>query len=437
MLNLDVNDLGATLWILLLYSSIFLAIFFYFYRDRILSVFDPLVILAVGQAAYCVIALSILHSTFLLFQFFASQAALVFGFLSVRKPRFREGTIDWTSSNISIAECTVFLLFLVLLFANIWMGASEGFPIFSNNPSLSKVSLYTGGLGWVKRVNAGIGIFVPAGALLLAIRGKHKAIFGVVFLFCILLASVGGSKGALVIFLNMIGYVVYRRDLVSDILKKRLQRISIVLLVAALSLAVTVLYVVTRDLSLAAATLLQRILLQGDSIIYYYDPHVLKHFASYGPSDYLYVVLNGVLAELRLVPYLFPLGYQMVSYYWGGVGISDIVTGPNTPFFIVGHVYFGAFFGVVYCGVVGYIVARIRSLFLEAKDVSPLQLIYFLTLALLVFNFPTEVNLFTSPLLDMSIMVFIAVTTSRFLLFVSATTPRRISGYGFHPESGM
>lgn len=427
MLNLDPNDIGATLWLVLLWSSIFLVIFFYSYRSRIFSIFDPLVVLAVGQAAYCVMALALIHSDFLLFQFFISQAALVFGFLLVRKPRLRAGTMVWTSRDISIAECTVFLLFLILLFANIWLGATAGFPIFSNDPSLSKVSEITGGLGLVKRVNAGVGIFVPAGAVLLAVRGKHRKIFGTVFLLCILLASLGGSKGALVIFLSIIGYVLYRRDLVPDKSAKRLRRISIVLVAAALFLAVAVLYVVSKNWGIAIAGLLQRILMQGDSIIYYYDPHVLRHFASYGPLDYVYMVLNPVLGELRLVPYQFPLGYQMVDYYWRGAGVSDIVIGPNTPFFIAGHVYFGAFFGVIYCGAVGYFVARIRILFLEAQGISPLRLIYFLALALLVFALPTEVNLFTGPLLDMSVIVLIAVVASRFLLFISTTIPRRIS----------
>jgi hypothetical protein len=139
------------------------------------------------------------------------------------------------------------------------------------------------------------------------------------------------------------------------------------------------------------------------------------------------MVLNQVLGELRLVAYQFPLGYQMVDYYWRGAGVSDIVTGPNTPFFIAGHVYFGSFFGVIYCGAVGYFVACIRSLFLEAQGIPPLRLIYFLALALLVFALPTEVNLFTGPLLDMSVLVFIAVGASRFLLFVAGPIPRRIS----------
>lgn len=429
MLTLDPNDIGATVWTVLLWSSFFLAIFFYSYRNRIFSIFDPLFVLAVGQAAYCVMAVALIHSFFLLCQFFASQAALVFGFLLVRKTRLKAGTIVWTSRDISIAECTVFILFLVLLFANIWLGATAGFPIFSNDPSLSKVSTFTGGLGLVKRIDEGVGTFVAAGALLLAIRGRHKTIFGGLFLFCILLASLGGSKGALWIFLSMISYVTYRSDLVSSAYLKRLRRISIVLAVAAASLAITVLYVVTKDLSLATASLLQRVLLQGDSIIYYYDPHVLKHFASYGPLDFAYMVLNQVLGELRLVAYQFPLGYQMVDYYWQRVGVSDIVTGPNTPFFIAGHVYFGSFFGVIYCGAVGYFVARVRNLFLEAQGISPLRLIYFLALVLLVFNLPTEVNLFTGPLLDMSVMVFIAVVASRFLLFLSVPIPRGISRF--------
>ena len=423
---MDFNDLVATIWPVLLWSAGFIGVFFCLYSRRILSIFDPLVVLAVAQAAYCVMAVALIHSPLLLIQFFASQAALVVGFLLVPTPRLRAGQMVWTNRDIRIAEYTVFLLFLLILFANIWLGTVTGFPALSNDPSSSKVSVYAGGLGLVRRINSGVGIFVPAGALLLAIRGKHKAIFGMVFGVCAILATLSGSKGALLIFLQIIGYVVYRRDLISNRVTKRLQFISIVFVVASVFLGVAVLYVVTQDWSLATGGFLRRILLQGDVIIYYYDPRVFPHFASLGPLDYVYMLLNPVLGAVRLVPYQFPLGFQMVTYYLGNPYASEFAFGPNTPFFVVGHAYFGSFFGVIYCGAVGYLVARLRSLFLEAQNVSPLRLIWLLALAVLVYSLPVEVNLFTSPLMDMSVMVLVAVMAAHSFLFILKSAPREM-----------
>lgn len=418
MLNLDFNDMEASLWTILILAACFLAVFFYCYRQRIISIFDPLVILAVSQAAYSLMAVVVISSPFLLFQFIASQAAFVFGFLLIPAPRLRPGVMIWTNRDILIAECTVFLLFLLIFFSNAWLGVVAGFPIFSNDPSASKVSVYMGGLGLVRRINWGVGILVPAGALLLAIRGKHKVFFGVMFGACVLLASLNGSKGALFVYLNIIGYVLYRQDLISSQIAKRLRRISIVLVIAAVFLAITVLYVFLHDWRLAAIGILHRILLEGDGIIYYYDPRVFPHFASYGPLDFLYMVLNPVLGGLRLVPYQNPVGFEMVQYYLGNSNISEFVLGPNTPFFLAGHIYFGSFFGVIYCGAVGYFLARVRSWFLKAQGISPLRLIWFLTLALLVFNLPGEVNLFTSPLFDTSVLLLLAIVFVRASLFI-------------------
>jgi len=270
---------------------------------------------------------------------------------------------------------------------------------------------------------------VPAGALLLAVRGRHKVLFGVVFGVCAVLASLSGSKGALFSFLQIIGYVVYRRDLISNRVNQRLKLISIVLAVAAVFLGVAVLYAVTRDWSLAAGGLLRRVLLQGDVIIYYYDPGVLPHFASLGPLDYIYMILNPLLGGLRLVPYEFPLGFQMVTYYLGNPYVSEFAFGPNTPFFVAGHAYFGSYFGVIYCGVVGYVVARLRSLFLKAQNVSPLRLMWLLALAVLVYNLPVEVNLFTSPLMDMSLAVLLAAAVVYSFMFLVKSRPYPIRSF--------
>lgn len=420
MLNIDINDLGAAVWSISLWGIGFLAIFLFVYRNRIFSIFDPLLPLVVAQVSYCVMGLALISSAPLLIQLLASQAAFVIGFLIARKPQMPAGTMVWTSRNIQIAEWTVFLLFLLVLSANLWLGVAAGFPAFSDNPQVAKESVYEGGLGLVRRINTGVGPFVSAGALLLALKGRHRALFGGCFTVCILLSSLSGSKGALLGFLEIIGYILCRRDLISRKVSKRLLGIALLLVVFSLVLGVAVIYVVTKDVSFAIAGLVERIFLQADVIIYYYDPRVLPHFASYNPLDFISMSLNPILGELRLTPYVLPLGYQMVMDYWEGLLNSDYILGPNTSFFIVGHIYFGSFFGVIYCAAVGYFVACVRRWYLETQGDSPLRLIWLLSLALLVFNLPTEVSLFTEPLFDMAVMVFAAFAGAHFLTFILA-----------------
>lgn len=420
MLILNMNDLASTLWTVLLLSAAFLGLFLFLYRRRIISIFDPLIMLAMAQTAQCVIAPTFIHSNFLLLQFFASQAALVFGYLLIPAPRMitGEGKMIWTARDVLIAEWTIAILFVLLIAANLWLGIAAGFPLFTDNPVDAKFTLYTGGLGLVRRINSAAGMFVPAGALLLAAKGKHKAFFGVLFAACLPIAAVNGSKGPLIIFLQLIGYVLYRRDLVLEKVRKKLWLLSLVLVVTSIFLGVFVLYIISNDWQLAAQGLLERLLHNGDAVVFYYDPRVLPHMASLGPIDFLNTIFIPILGGFHLVAYRADLGHQMILDYMNYSPLADDISGPNTNFFVVGHVYFGSFFGVVYCAAVGYFVAWTRNLFLRARKVSPLRLTWFLALAVSVYNLPTEVDLFTSPLFDMAWMVLIAVMATHFLLFV-------------------
>ena len=431
MTTLRINDLSEYLWTVLLLSAMFLGTFLFAYRRRIVSVFDPLVLLAMAQTAQCVLALSYIHSQFLLFQFFASQAALVVGFLLIPTPprtfAVQETAIAWTDRDVVIAERTVGILFLMVVAANIWLAASGPLPLFTNDPVNAKFTVYTGGgLGLVRRVNYGIGIFVPAGALLLAAKGKHKVLFAFLFAACMPIAAVGGSKGPLLMFLQLIGYVLYRRDLLLEKMRKRLRLVSVILVGLSIFLGIFVLYILMKDWQLATLGLLERLLYTGDTVMYYYDPRVFPAMKSFGPIDFVSMLLNPITGLLRIAPYRAALGHWMILEYMNYSPIADDIAGPNTSFYAVGNIYFGAFFGVIYCGAVGYFLAFIRGLFLRSRNASPLRLSWFLTLAVLVYNLPNEVNLFTGPLLDIAWMVLVAFIAAHISLLIFGAASLRI-----------
>jgi hypothetical protein len=192
----------------------------------------------------------------------------------------------------------------------------------------------------------------------------------------------------------------------------------VVLAVASIFLGIFVLYILSNDWRLATQGLLERLLHNGDAVIFYYDPRVLPHMASLGPLNFFNSIFNPILGGFRLVAYQADLGHQMILDYFSYSPVADNISGPNTSFFVVGHVYFGPFFGVLYSASVGYFVARTRNLFLRAQNFSPLRLTWYLVLAVLVYNLPTEVDLFTSPLFDTAWMVLAGFMATHFLLFV-------------------
>ena len=421
METLNISDLGADLWTVLTLSGVFLGILLFAYRRRFVSIFDPLILLAMAQAAQCVLSFSYIHSQLLLFQFFASQAALVFGFLLIPAPSAfagQEAETVWADRDIVIAERTIGFLFLMLVVANVWLGVAGTFPLFTDDPVNAKFTVYTGGLGLVRRVNFAIGMFVPAGALLLTAKGKHKALFAILFAACMPITALNGSKGPLLMFLQLIGYVLFKPELVQGKMRKRLGFLSILLVGASIFLGVFVLFIVSKDWQLATLSLLERLLHNADAVIYYYDPRVLPYMKSLGPLDFLSTITTPILGELHLAPYKADLGHQMILEYFNFSPMADDISGPNTNFFVVGHVYFGSFFGVVYCAAVGYFLGWMRGLFLRARKASPLRLTWFLSLAVLVYNLPTEVDLFTSPLVDMAWMELMAVIVAHVSLFI-------------------
>lgn len=397
MLDIDLENIGEKLPLLLLLSGLFLLLYFTAYRKRIFSIFDPLSIMAVTQAASSVMAIALISQASMLWQFMLSQAAFTLGVVLAPVQSLPKGpTSSWSKGDIYFAEWVVMVLFSILVAANVWLGLSAGFPLFSDDPSLTKFSTFTGGLGLVRRINWGIGTFVPTASLLLGIRGCHRRLFWGVFVASMIISSLGGSKGALLVYLEIIVFVLFRKDIVSDAVARRLNGALKGLALIAGLLALFVLYISIHDPALAAGALLKRVLYAGDVIIYYYQPAIMREFAKLGPVDYIIAMLNPLLGELRLAEYQFPLGYQMLLIYFKNGEQPSAVLGPNTTFFVVGHIYFGWFFGIIYSGCVGYIVSKVRSACLSARGTTPLRMAIYLTMAIVIFGFPAEAPLFVS-----------------------------------------
>lgn len=397
---LDIGGYSLQLWVLILTAGSFSLLYFFLYRKHIISIFDPLNVFIISQIASCIMAVFLIEQTSMLIQFFAAQIAFYIGFNLNKAPKPMGGTINWNGRELQTLELVVGILFIVWLAANIYMGLTAGFPLFSNDPSLAKTEVYNGGLGFIKRLNGGVGVFVPTGCIFLALKGRHKRAFTTIFLAAMFLSVLGGGKGAMLSFLYIFAYVLYRRDFVPPASASRLKGISKWTAVGAVGLSLFVLSASGNNLSIVFQLLAKRILFYGDVIIFYYHQEVINYFSTLGPVDYVTAMLNPILGAFRIVKYQEPLGYLMVLQNLGPNETLASVTGPNNQYYVLSHIYFGSLFGTLYCGVIGFCVSRVRRWFFEAQRKTALQMTSILTMAIIIFALPVEAPMFISMLFD-------------------------------------
>jgi hypothetical protein len=383
----------------------FLMLFLLLYSRRILNLFDLLIFQAISQATCCTLAVYLISQPHMLLQFFCSQAAFTLGILLV-KPRIATKVFrPWDAASIHKAETIALTLFLILFAANMVMGAAVGFPIFSLDPSVAKVELYTGGFGIVKRLNESLSVYLFAASLVLSIRGIRRRTFVMVFLGNLLVASLNGSKGSLQMALFVLAFVLARKDLIPPRLRKTLNIAGGWLMVGASAFAITILRIGTGDWITAFQGIALRLLFYGDVVIYYYQPRLLAQFSGQSPLAFIGWLLNSILGMTRLVEYQYPIGNQLVEAFLAGLVKLDTVQGPNALFFVVGHMFFGAIGGVIYCFGIGVLFAKIRSWYLQCQSNSPMIFIALLSLATLVYYLPLEAPLWVSTLVNAALPV--------------------------------
>lgn len=413
---MDIDSLPVDPFVLLTTGLFFLCAFLFLYRRRILFVFDILSVQALMQAAACTMAVFWIDDVAMKLQFFASQAAFTAGFLLVGRPARIASPVSWDDSRTVDLEITTFVLFVFVLIGNAWMGLTAGFPLFADDPSIAKVDLYSGGLGLVKRIDAGPMLFLCAASLLLGLHGRHKRLFRIIFGASVLLCVLGGSKGSLLMPVYLFVYLLGRRDLLNGRAVRLFKYGCGLLIGAGTLLSLFILRTDGGGWTSPVQGLAMRILLYGDVILYYYQPAVLEIFRHHTSLDFISYVLNPILGELRLVPYQTPLGYDMVRYTLSASEELASVLGPNTTFFVAGHIFFGSVCGVVYCGLVGYAFSKCRTLFLSRKTSDPGRLAILLTAATMIAALPIEVPLFTGQIFDTVVFVGASYVAAKLLM---------------------
>ena len=420
------EGLGINLVPLLVSTAAFAVVFLLAYRRYIFSIFDPLNVFLVANVFASVLMVNIVEDPKWWYQFFLFQAAFYFGFTRNKvtpseaddaehggKPWFR-----FSASQVTVLEMATGLLFFISVTANLYMGATAGFPIFSDVPTQAKISMFIGGLGFVKRINGGLGVFIPCAALVLYAFSRHKRWWLFVVLTEAVILSLGGSKSAILSFVFMIAYLAHHQAFRNDATTRKLQNLLKVIFAFAVLWALIILYIESGTVVGAVAGLLFRAVMFADVIIWYYNPVVMPHFAGLGILDYIFTDLNPILGMFRIVPYQDPLGYTMIELAIGSRVLPTLV-GPNVPFYIRSQIYFGLVGGCFYSMLVGYVVSFVRKLFFCSRNVGVIRFACLLTGGVLVFALPIDSSYFVSLCFDTFMPVSIVLAIS--YLVVSAT----------------
>ncbi len=375
-------------------------------RGHIGSILDPLLYFVVSTSFALTLAVAWVDDVALVGRVVGYFAAFWFGFhfsMNYNKglSSIKGGKeADLERDNIFPLIMTIGVLLYLAMNVVAW--SISGVPVFSNDPSLQKVEAFTGGLGFVRRYNWGMGVFLFMGSIYWYLFDRSRV--AVVCFLCVAMVTVlSGSKSAFLPVVFAVGLYLLKpfRNTAGATWSAVAHRGAKYVLIAAAVPMMIVFLLESDDLAAAGTSLMIRLLYFGDVMLYWGTADLRQHFMqSFQPTDYPVHLLGGILGMLRIVPYDTPLGNQFVQFSLRvGEDLSGSL-GPNTPFYVKGELFFGLVFAPVYAFVVGAVVAGFRRMFVGARGPTLTRYTLLASLLTLSMALPTEDSLFMGKIFD-------------------------------------
>lgn len=349
-----------------LYYLVFTAILFYLFRKYIISIFDPFVFTILMISSSLSIAL---ESTFFIYILIAISS-FIFGFKLIGIPK-RNNISKESIVDVKLLEIFTILFFILYFIITVYMLKDSGIPLLSDNPTESKTSMFTEGTGWIRRVTF-LSPFLTICICLSLIVSKSKRFFTIIFIVYVFTTILGGSKSGLIGIVAVLWYLYQQDNLWSEsvlyvkkLIKSKVKYFVIITLILFV-------YIVLKESDIEGVDPIYsigfRLMEFGDVMLYYGTKEVRSFFSHLNFIDFILYEFNGIFGMLRLTSYYEPLGYQMVKAYWNTDSLfNDVVLGPNTVFFVRGHIFFGNIGGIFYSFVMGIFAAYFRKKILELK----------------------------------------------------------------------
>lgn len=389
------------------------------YRPFIFSLVDPLNVFILSMCACSVLMFgmnwdSSVKIEFALFIFFFW---LGFAFAG-RIPRHHPAK-HFHPPGLQDLEIVLVLLCAIIVVANLYLGFTAGFPLFSADPTISKVTTYQGGLGLVRHVNSAF-LFLCCGCIVLIALGHKRALALVLLATGALFTALSGSKGALLPIIFALAFVIHHNGLRQN--TKNLSRLKKFLLPsfgAAVAIALIVVVKDNRGIAGGLIFMAKRLLFFGDIILFYYPRRgAIPELMGVNSLDYISYLFDPILGMFRIKDYSYPLGTIIA-------GDLDAGFGPNVQYFVRADIFFGPIFGCVYCLIIGYLVGFLRNNFFRLRTNNVMLFTFALTLAVSAFAVATESQFFVSFALD-SFLIVCPLWVFAYLARMAALASHRI-----------
>lgn len=354
-----------------LYYIFFSFLLFFLFKKYLLSVFDPFLFTVLMMAS----SLSLSTDSYFFFYVLFSVLAFAFGFRLIGLPVRNDIKID-KFVDLRLLEIFTILFFILYVSLSLYFLKLSGIPLFSDNPTEAKISRFVEGTGWIRRIFF-LSNFLLICICLLIIVSKRKVLFAIMFVTYFLLSIMQGSKSGALGIVAVFWYLYKQDNLWSDsviyikrLVKSKMKYFLIVTAVLFLSIVIKEAEI-EEEGGNPIFSIGFRLMEFGDVMIYYKTQIVQDAFANFNFIDYFLYEFNSIFGMLRLTSYYEPMGYQMVKTYWSTSSLfDDVVLGPNTVFFIRGHIFFGYVGGIIYSFLIGILAAYFRKKIIEIRITS-------------------------------------------------------------------
>jgi hypothetical protein len=348
---------------------------------------------------------------------------------------------DLLINNISILKkyskqlnIILYICVFILLTANTILFLQYGsVPLFSENAEVAKVEFRTGGFGFIYRINDAL---LPGAIGIILIKifnpkiqvGKYQYLSLILcLLILIFLALSSGSKGAILLIVNLVFYIYLINKQFNT---KHIYKINFyisILFILGISVVLFILWrasIAVQYLNVFEA-LLVRFVGAGDVFYYFYNYDLINVF-DYNPIDYLINSINPLLSLLRLSEYSTALGERIISE---AIGLTTGGFGANPQHPIEGLIYFGFFGSWIFSLTIGYIVSVIRTrlLLFVLKKPHQLNLLLYMICAYQIMKLPVDSNLLLESLYS-TVIIGIPIFMYVQLFFASKSTSVKQAG---------
>ncbi len=364
-------------------------VLFTLYRRFFFSLFEPLSTFLVAQIGDATIMWAVPTAVVYKWQFAGYMLSLWLGFASCAKRIPGRGQIVPDRHSLFELRVTLAVLCVLLVGANLYLGATVGFPLLSADPTEAKFTVYSGGLGLVRRLDMGPYYLFCCGCVLLIALNESRPLACAMLGSATSLVMLGGGKSVILPLLFSLSFAVAHPGLnASEAWRRKAKKYLIAILAAGLSIALLITSKEQGGLLGGVQGFLLRLLLNGDGIAFYFPRReIVRGLLEPGLLGYLRNVLSDTLGVLRVLPYQDSLG---------GVIKGSEAGGPNAQYFLLADIFFSPLTGCLYSFTVGYVIAAFRNRFFGSRTREIGVMAAQLFLALVAFDLAMDASLFVT-----------------------------------------